>query len=256
MLVRSNSSNILIRLLTFISPRVNPIHLALHLNFIYIDIAMNSHSAKKAAAPEPRSAQRKPAAPPPELASLELIDPDPLDKHKRILYAAIEVFAEHGYFQARISDIAVKAGVADGTIYLYFKNKEQILMAALDFAFHRFMKVAKEEMKTIQGPRERLLRLAELHLEKMGENRGIAVVFQTEVRQSARFLKEFSHKHLIEYFDLVRSIVQEGQQQGIFRKEVSDKIAANCIFGALDAMVTSWLLSEKDYRLAHAAPAL
>jgi TetR/AcrR family fatty acid metabolism transcriptional regulator len=235
---------------------VNSIHLARNMNFIYIVTVMNSHSAKKPGAQFPHPAHRKAATATPELTSLELIDPDPSDKHTRILYAAIEVFAEYGYFQARISDIAVKAGVADGTIYLYFKNKEQILMAALDFAFHRFMKVAKEEMKTIHGPRERLMRLAELHLEKMGENRGIAVVFQTEVRQSARFLKEFSHKHLVEYFDLVRSIVQEGQQQGIFRKEVSDKIAANCIFGALDAMVTSWLLSEKDYRLGHAAPAL
>lgn len=178
------------------------------------------------------------------------------NKYDRILHAAIAVFAEHGYFQARISDIAKKAEVADGTIYLYFKNKEQILMATLDFAFHRFMVAAREEVKSIPGPRERLLRLAELHLEKMGENRGLAVVFQTEVRQSARFLKEFSHKHLIEYFDLVREIVREGQDAGIFRKEVSDKIAANCIFGALDAMVTSWLLSEKDYRLSNAAPAL
>ena len=232
------------------------IHLALPLNIIYIVTVMNRHSSKKSGSPEQHSAHRKSTIQSPEVTALELVDPDPSDKHTRILYAAIEVFAEHGYFQARISDIAIKAGVADGTIYLYFKNKEQILMAALDFAFHRFMNVAKGEIKTIQGPRERLLRLAELHLEKMGENRGIAVVFQTEVRQSARFLKEFSHKHLVEYFDLVRSIVQEGQQKGIFRKEVSDKIAANCIFGALDAMVTSWLLSEKDYRLGHAASAL
>jgi len=213
---------------------------------------MNSRSSpqknpiKTNTAPSPA---KKPAAFTP-------VEVDASDKHARILHAAIAVFAEHGYFQARISDIARHADVADGTIYLYFKNKEQILMAALDYAFHSFMAVAKEELKTIHGPRERLLRLAELHLEKMGENRGLAVVFQTEVRQSARFLKEFSHKHLIEYFDTVRAIVQEGQQSGIFRKEVSDKIAANCIFGALDAMVTSWLLSEKDYRLVHAAPAL
>ena len=211
---------------------------------------MNSRSSAK----DHSGRRSSPATTPNKTAVLSQIDAS--DKHARILHAAIAVFAEHGYFQARISDIALQADVADGTIYLYFKNKEQILMAALDYAFHSFMAVAKEELKTIRGPRERLLRLAELHLEKMGENRGLAVVFQTEVRQSARFLKEFSHKHLIEYFDTVRAIVQEGQQMGIFRKEVSDKIAANCIFGALDAMVTSWLLSEKDYHLANAAPAL
>src|SRR5579859_8189019 len=173
--------------------------------------------------------KREAAANVAEAHSLGILSADSNSKYGRILNAAIAVFADNGYFQSRISDIARKADVADGTVYLYFKNKEQILMAALDLAFHRFMDVAKDELKTIPGPRERLLRLAELHLEKMGENRGLAMVFQTEVRQSQRFLMEFSHKHLVEYFNLVREIVREGQEAGIFRKEVSDKIAANCI---------------------------
>lgn len=178
------------------------------------------------------------------------------EKYDRILEAAIEVFAEHGYFNARVSDIARRADVADGTIYLYFKNKEQILMAAIDFAFTTFMHAAQIELAQITGPRDRLRRLAFLHLDRLGANRGLAMVFQTELRQSAKFLSEFSHKHLIAYFDLVREIVREGQASGQFRPEVSDKIAANCFFGALDAMVTSWLLSERDYPLSAAAEAV
>ena len=177
-------------------------------------------------------------------------------KQDRILQAAIDVFAEHGYFNARVSDIARKADVADGTIYLYFKSKEQILMAALENAFDRFLHMANRELADIQDPREKLKRLAELHLSSLSSNRGLAMVFQTELRQSAKFLSEFSHKHLSSYFDLIRSIVRDGQQSGVFRKSVSDKIAANCFFGALDAMVTSWLLSERDYPLAAAATAL
>lgn len=178
------------------------------------------------------------------------------EKYDRILEAAIEVFAEHGYFNARVSDIARRADVADGTIYLYFKNKEQILMAAIDFAFTTFMHAAQIELAQITGPRDRLRRLAFLHLDRLGANRGLAMVFQTELRQSAKFLSEFSHKHLIAYFDLVREIVREGQASGQFRPEVSDKIAANCFFGALDAMVTSWLLSEREYPLNAAAEAV
>jgi TetR/AcrR family transcriptional regulator, fatty acid metabolism regulator protein len=178
------------------------------------------------------------------------------EKHGRILEAAIAVFAENGYFNSRVSDIAKRAGVADGTIYLYFKNKEQILMATIDFAFSSFMRAAQTELASIPDPRQKLRRLAELHLESLGANRGLAMVFQTELRQSAKFLSEFSHRHLIEYFDLVRAIVRQGQQSGAFRKEVSDKIAANCFFGALDAMVTSWLLSERDYKLGAASDAL
>ena len=178
------------------------------------------------------------------------------EKHGRILEAAIAVFAENGYFNSRVADIAKRAGVADGTIYLYFKNKEQILMATIDFAFSSFMRAAQTELASIADPRQKLRRLAELHLESLGANRGLAMVFQTELRQSAKFLSDFSHRHLIEYFDLVRAIVRQGQQSGAFRKEVSDKIAANCFFGALDAMVTSWLLSERDYKLGAASDAL
>ena len=177
-------------------------------------------------------------------------------KRERILQAAIQVFAEHGYFNARVSDIAARADVADGTIYLYFKNKEQILMAALDFAFTSFLRAAEVELSRLSDPRQKLRRLAALHLESLSSNRGLAMVFQTELRQSAKFLSEFSHRHLIVYFDLIRAIVKEGQAKGLFRRDVSDKIAANCFFGALDAMVTSWLLSEREYKLASASDAL
>jgi TetR/AcrR family fatty acid metabolism transcriptional regulator len=95
--------------------------------------------------------------------------------------------------------------------------------------------------------------LGRLHLHTLGANRALAVVFQTELRHSAKFLALFSQHHLVEYFDLIRSVIREGQQAGVFRREISDKIAANCFFGALDEMVTSWMLSEHDYPLAGAA---
>ncbi len=171
-------------------------------------------------------------------------------KYHRILQAAITVFAEHGYFNSRVSDIAKKAKVADGTIYLYFKNKEQILMAALDSAFDSFMETAQQELATIADPRDKLRRLAFLHLDRLGANRGLAMVVQTELRQSAKFLTDFSHRHMVAYFDVVRGIVRQGQSSGQFRAEVSDRIAVNCFFGSLDSLVTSWLLSEHEYQLA------
>ena len=178
------------------------------------------------------------------------------DKYQRILDAAVEVIAESGYFRARVTDIAARAGVADGTIYLYFKNKEQVLMAAIDSAFAAFLERARAELSHTQEPSQRLRRLAELHLETLGANRSLAIVFQTELRQSAKFLGQFSHQHLIAYFNLIREVVREGQRAGVFRPELSDKIVANCFFGALDEMVTSWVLSEHDYPLAGAADAV
>jgi TetR/AcrR family fatty acid metabolism transcriptional regulator len=175
------------------------------------------------------------------------------EKYQRILDAAVAVFAERGFHSSRVSDIAARADVADGTIYLYFKNKEEILMAAINSAFDAFMKHARTEIATIASPVEKLHRLAYLHLQAMGSNRNMAIVFQMELRQSVRFLEAFSHHQMVEYFGLVRNCIREGQQQGIFRPELQEKIAANCFFGALDEMVTSWVLADEDYPLAQAA---
>ncbi len=178
------------------------------------------------------------------------------EKYRRILDAAIHVIARNGYHNSRVADIADHAGVADGTIYLYFENKEQILMAAIDSAFATFLKLAQEELGKVRDPREKLRRIAFLHLDLLGKQRDLATVFQTELRQSAKFIAQFSRKQLVEYFDLIRSVVREGQQAGIFRPQLSDKIAANCFYGALDEMVTSWLLSDHDYPLGGAADAV
>lgn len=177
------------------------------------------------------------------------------EKYDRILEAALAVFAEKGFFVSRISDIADRANVADGTVYLYFKNKDEILATAITTAFETFMNNARTELEKIADPVERLRTLARLHLEALGGNRNAAIVFQMELRQSTR-LSEFSHQHLVEYFSLVRAAIQQGQQCGAFRKDLPDKIAANCFFGALDEMVTSWVLSEHEFPLANAADAV
>lgn len=175
------------------------------------------------------------------------------DKYRRILDAAIDVIAEKGFHNSRVSDIAERAGVADGTVYLYFKSKEQILMTALDGAFESFYRRAKEELASSTDAPTKLRTLARLHLRSLSQHRSLAVVLQTELRQSAKFLAEFSHRELKGYFDLIREIIREGQQAGRIRPEVPDKIAAACLFGALDEMVTSWVLSTREWDLAAAA---
>jgi len=168
------------------------------------------------------------------------------DKHQRILDAAIEVIAEHGFFHSRVAEIADRAGVADGTIYLYFKNKDELLMAAIDSAFHRFILRARAALNQVPEPREKLRRLAFLHLEALGSNRSLAIVFQTELRHSAKFLGEFSHNLLVEYFDVIKQALREGQEAGVFRSDISVTVAAHCFFGAVDEIVTTWILSDRD----------
>ena len=178
------------------------------------------------------------------------------EKYQRILDAAVAVFAEKGFFVSRISDIAERANVADGTVYLYFKNKDEILASAINTAFDGFVSAARRELEELRMPSDRLRRLAYLHLKALGSNRNLAVVFQMELRQSTRFLSEFSHGHLVEYFNLVRQAICDGKASGEFRSDLHEKIAAICFFGAIDEMVTSWVLSEKEYLLPQAADPL
>lgn len=169
------------------------------------------------------------------------------DKYQRILDAAVEVIAEKGYFNAPISAIAARAGVADGTVYLYFKSKDEVLRAAIDQNFNRFHQQVIERFKELRDPREQLEYIAQVHLESNSVNRAMAIVMQTEVRQSARFIAEFSHHHLVKYIQVVREVIRRGQQQGIFRQDVSDGVVAHCMFGAIDELLSSAVFTGRVY---------
>jgi TetR/AcrR family transcriptional regulator, fatty acid metabolism regulator protein len=175
------------------------------------------------------------------------------DKRDRILKAAVRVFARKGYFAARVSDIAKKAGVADGTIYLYFRNKEDILVSLFDEVMAGHLDEARAELKAAPGPAARLLRIAEHHLRTLGENRDLAVVFQVELRQSTKFMERFTASWLQDYFQLLHGVIEEGQRAGIFRADLPKKVVAKAFFGALDEMVTSFILSGRDYDLSELA---
>jgi TetR/AcrR family transcriptional regulator, fatty acid metabolism regulator protein len=169
------------------------------------------------------------------------------EKYDRILDAAVEVIAEKGYFNAPVSAIAARAGVADGTVYLYFKSKDEVLRAAIDRNFDRMHQQVLERFRTLTDPREQLAYIALVHLESHQVNRAMAVVMQTEMRQSARFIAEFSHHHLVRYIQMVREVIRRGQQEGIFRRDVSDGVVAHCMFGAIDELLSSAVFTGRVY---------
>ncbi|HMF54260.1 MAG TPA: TetR/AcrR family transcriptional regulator [Edaphobacter sp.] len=169
------------------------------------------------------------------------------EKYQKILDAAVEVIAERGYFNSPVSAIAKRAGVADGTVYLYFKSKDDVLRTAIDTTFARFYQQVEERFRTLKGPREQLEYIAELHLESVRANRSMAILMQTEMRQSAKFIAEFSHHHLVRYIQVVREVVRRGQQEGIFRRDVSDGVVAHCMFGAIDELLSSAVFTERAY---------
>lgn len=172
------------------------------------------------------------------------------DKREAILRAAIKVFARKGFFNSKVADIAGEAGVADGTVYLYFKNKDDILHSIFDRAMAEFITEGKKELDGIGSPIDRLHKIAELHLERLGADRDLAIVFQVELRGSTKFMQEFSAAGFAEYLDIIRQTFQEGQKAGVFRSDMKPVICAKILYGALDEMVTNWILSSKHYPLA------
>lgn len=172
------------------------------------------------------------------------------DKREAILSAATKVFAGKGYFNAKVADIAAEAGIADGTVYLYFKSKDEILHSIFDRAMAEFIAEGRRELADINEPAARIKRTAELHLEKLGADRNLAVVFQVELRGSTKHMQEFSAAGFAEYLEIIRETIDDGQRRGVFRSDLKSIVAAKILYGALDEMVTNWVLSNKSYPLA------
>ncbi len=172
------------------------------------------------------------------------------DKREAILRAAITVFARRGYFNSKVADVAKEAGIADGTVYLYFKSKDEILHSVFDRAMAEFIAEGKKELAELESPKDKLRRIAELHLEKLGADRDLAIVFQVELRGSTKFMQEFSAAGFAEYLDIIQQTFVEGQQKGVFDKNLKPIVCAKILYGALDEMVTNWILSNNSYPLA------
>jgi len=176
--------------------------------------------------------------------------PDKADKRDAILRAAIETFAARGFFNAQVADVARAAGVAAGTVYLYYRGKDDLLISIFERTMKEAIEAGRRSLDGRAHPLERLREIARLHLDRLGHDRDLAVVFQVELRQSTKFMERFSATYLREYLGIIRDVIAEGQAKGVFRKQVNPTLAAKMLFGALDEMATNWILSRRKYSLA------
>ena len=172
------------------------------------------------------------------------------DKRALILEAATKLFARRGFFNAQVADVAREAGIAAGTVYLYFRSKDDLLISIFERTMHEGLEAARHALAGVSDPVERLRRLARVHLERLGRDRDLAVVFQVELRQSTKFMERCSSTLLQDYLHAVRDAVADAQSAGRFRREVSPTFAAKMLYGALDEMATNWILSRRRYALA------
>jgi TetR/AcrR family fatty acid metabolism transcriptional regulator len=167
------------------------------------------------------------------------------DKSARIREAAIRIFARKGFYNSTIADVAKVAEVAEGTIYLYFKNKDDLLISIFEHSMELFIQEANRELTPLKDPKEKLKKFLGLHLRLVQRNPDLAQVLQIELRQSSKFMKEYEGGKFSDYLNLVRSILQQGQEEGVFRKNLEPRILRRAIFGAVDELALEWLLMKK-----------
>jgi TetR/AcrR family transcriptional regulator, fatty acid metabolism regulator protein len=178
------------------------------------------------------------------------------DKHEQIIDAAIRVFARAGYYNSRVSDIASEAGIASGTIYLYFKTKDEILVTLFREKMTEWVAHVRREIAGVKDPVAKIRRLVELHFTVLEANPALAEVVQVELRQGHKFFRGASAHEVSAYFDLIGSVLDEGVAAGLLRNDLPIKVATKVLFGAMDQVATSWVLGKRAYRLVDASEAV
>jgi TetR/AcrR family fatty acid metabolism transcriptional regulator len=172
------------------------------------------------------------------------------DKHSKIIRAATKVFAKKGFFNARISDIAKEAKVADGTIYLYFNNKYDMLLSVFEEKIGKLVEQIITQIENEDDPRRMLEIFIENHLREMKKNKNLAEVIQIELRQTNKIIKDYRNNKFSEYLNIISMIIKKGQKEKVFRQDILPGIAKRAIFGALDEIARIWNINiDSEYNI-------
>ena len=192
-------------------------------------------------------APRKPGRKGEPKAAADKRDPKPApDKRERILRAAIKVFARKGFYATRVSEIAKAAGVADGTIYLYFDSKDDVLVRIFEDRITKLLDVLRDEIAQGRSVDERLHRIVQLQLGLLEGQRDLAEVITVNLRQSSRLLKQYATPLFVQYLELLAGVIAEGQREGVLRKDAHPRILARALWGALDGVALTWALGGAE----------
>jgi TetR/AcrR family fatty acid metabolism transcriptional regulator len=206
---------------------------------------MNNHSARKPArAGAPRStAKGNKAASRKDAPAKQAPGPEP-GKRERILDAAVKVFAAEGFYNAKVSQIAHAAGVADGTIYLYFKSKDDLLIQLFEHRMEQVNANLRLALAAESTAAEQIRRVVRLHLELVQRDPHMGEVITVELRQSAKFIKEYANPKFAEFLRLIAGAIVEGQRKGELRSDMDPHVMARALFGALDEIALAWLVKS------------
>ena len=168
------------------------------------------------------------------------------DKRNRILQAAIEVFSRKGFFNSKVSEIARASGVADGTIYLYFKNKDDLLISLFEEKMVEVVVDVRKKIEAGETALDKMRIFIENHMGLLECEAGLIEVLQVELRQSSKFLKDYTPVKFFEYLDVLSGVLEEGKRDGTFRPDLNVGVARRVVFGAMDELSRTYILSKRQ----------
>ncbi len=177
-----------------------------------------------------------------------------VDKRARILKAAVKVFARKGFHETKVAEIARAAGVADGTIYLYFKSKEDVLISLFEEYIEKLNEKLREDLGSLPDTATKIRHVVRSQIGHIKAQRDLAEVLSVTLRQSNRFLRQFAAPKFSEYLDIIAEAIAEGQERGEVRDDVTPRVVARALYGALDGLMLTWALGRSPAsRLERAA---
>jgi len=178
------------------------------------------------------------------------------NKYHLIIEAAVKVFARQGFYQSTVAQIAREAGVADGTIYLYFKNKDDILVNFFQYKTKQVFERFRAEVNQAESSLDKLRNLIRRHLAEFQRDRDMAILYQVGTHQIERLAEDQIREMSKMYQDLISEIVEAGQQEGSIRKDLYVGLVKRFILGGVDEVINTWLHSEREYDLVSMADPL
>jgi len=168
-------------------------------------------------------------------------------ERERILSAAERIFARHGFFAAKVSDVAKEAGVADGTIYLYFKSKDDLLISLFERRMQQVNDTLKAAVERVSSPREQLRAFIKAYLQLVHDEPSAAEVLTIELRQSSKFMKEYENPQFADFLRMLGGIIAAAQDEGELDGGIPSHVAARMIFGMLDELALAWVLTKQPF---------
>ncbi len=170
-------------------------------------------------------------------------------KRQQIIQAAAEVFGTRSFQNAAISEIAQKASVAEGTLYQYFKNKEDLFFSIPAQKTEEFCEEFNLHLEGIYDGLNKIRKLIWYYLYFFKMNPAYARILMLEMRVSKSFIKSGTYDRIKAFTDRVLEIIEEGQAEGSIRSGVDPYLIRELILGVLEHRVTRWLLKEEKYDL-------